>query len=67
MKKNMMILSIAGSLLLSLAGCSSMDSIDDGTVITDGDKTPTGNVATIYTTTSEYGRFRLRNNIQHVL
>lgn len=53
MKKNMMILSIAGSLLLSLAGCSSMDSIDDGTVITDGDKTPTGNVATIYTTTSD--------------
>lgn len=54
MKRNMTILSIAGSLLISMASCSSLDSIDNGTVgDNDGNETPTGSVATLYTTTSD--------------
>lgn len=49
----MTILSIAGSLLFSMAACSSMDSIDDGTVYGNEPEVPTGNVATLYTTTAD--------------
>ncbi|MGM9705552.1 MAG: glucosylceramidase, partial [Prevotella sp.] len=50
----MTILSIAGSLLISMASCSSLDSIDNETVgDNDGNETPTGSVATLYTTTSD--------------
>lgn len=56
MKKNMSLLSIASALLLSLAACSSESSIDDTPKpVTPQPEEPTGEVATLYTTTSSGG------------